>query len=87
MLYAINYDLKQPGRDYESLYDAIKSCGAWWHYLESTWIVDTSLDAQEIWDKIGIHCDSNDRVLVISLSSRKQGWLPKDAWEWINDRL
>lgn len=36
MIYAINYDLKRPGQNYEKLYEAIKSCGTWWHYLGST---------------------------------------------------
>ena len=30
MIYAINYDLKRPGQNYELLYGAVKSCGAWW---------------------------------------------------------
>ena len=54
MIYAINYDLKQPGQNYNELYEAIKSCGAWWHYLDSTWLVDTSLTAQGIWNKLFI---------------------------------
>ena len=35
-IYIISYDLKIPGRDYTSLYDAIKSLGDWQHLLEST---------------------------------------------------
>lgn len=45
MIYAINYDLKRPSQNYEALYEAIKSCGVWWHHLGSTWLVDTSLNA------------------------------------------
>jgi hypothetical protein len=41
MIFSINYDLKKPDRDYAGLYEAIKSCGEWWHYLGSTWLVDT----------------------------------------------
>ena len=33
MIYAINYDLKRPGQNYEALNNAIKNCGDWWHYL------------------------------------------------------
>jgi hypothetical protein len=28
VIYAINYDLKRPGQNYEKLYEAIKGCGA-----------------------------------------------------------
>jgi hypothetical protein len=29
MIYAINYDLRQPNRDYSGVFEAIKTCGAW----------------------------------------------------------
>lgn len=87
MIYAINYDLKKPGRNYEDLHVAIKSCGAWWHYLGSTWLVDTSLTAEGIWQRLAPHVDQNDRVLVIGVTGDYQGWLTKEAWDWINGRL
>ena len=86
MIYAINYDLKRPGQNYETLYEAIKSCGTWWHYLGSTWLVDTSLNATDIWGRLAPHVDKNDFVLVIGVTRDYQGWLPKDAWEWLNSR-
>ena len=86
MIYAINYDLKQPGQSYSGLYEAIKSCGDWWHYLGSTWLVDTSLDAQGIWNRLDPHFDENDRALVIGVTEDRQGWLPQEAWDWISSR-
>jgi hypothetical protein len=86
MIYAVNYDLKNPGRDYSGLYEAIKSCGTWWHYLGSTWLVDTSISADGIWNRIGKHFDQNDYALVIGVTRDYQGWLPKEAWDWINSR-
>src|SRR5690606_16815818 len=59
MIYAINYDLKRPGQNYDKLYDAIKSCGEWWHYLGSTWLVDTPLSATAIWERLAPHVDKN----------------------------
>src|SRR5688500_17377438 len=87
MIYAINYDLKRPGQNCEALYDAIKNCGAsWWHYLGSTWLVDTSLEAADIWNRLAPHVDKNDFFLVIGVTRDYQGWLPVAAWEWINSR-
>ncbi|MCP4360700.1 MAG: hypothetical protein GY796_22050 [Chloroflexi bacterium] len=86
MIYSIHYDLKRPGQNYNDLYEAIKSCGGWWHYLDSTWLVDTNLNANGIWDKLSPHVDKNDQVLVIGVTNDYQGWLSKDAWEWINSR-
>lgn len=86
MIYSINYDLKKPGRNYEKLYAAIKSCGAWWHHLESTWLVDTNLSAHHVWERIRFHVDQNDSVLIIGVTKDYSGWLPKRAWDWLNAR-
>lgn len=87
MIYAINYDLKKPGQNYEMLYKAIKSLGIWWHYLDSTWLVDTGLSAQGVWDRLAPHVDKNDSVLVIGVTRDYSGWLPPKAWEWIKERV
>ncbi len=86
MIYSINYDLNRPGQNYTGLYDAIKSCGVWWHYLDSHWLVDTSLTAKGIWDKLSMHVDKNDRFLIVGITRDYSGWLPQTAWEWINSR-
>src|SRR5690606_8277563 len=52
MIYAINYDLKRPGQNYDELHKAIKNLGDWWHYLGSTWLVDTNLNAKGVWDRL-----------------------------------
>ena len=83
MIYAINYDLKQPGQNYQTLYEAIKGCGTWWHYLGSTWLVHTTLNAQDIWHRLEPHIDTNDSFLVIRVTSDCKGWLPEKAWDWI----
>jgi hypothetical protein len=86
MIYAINYDLHTPGQKYDKLFEAIKSCGTWWHYLGSTWLVDTTMNASQIWAHIQPHCDKNDNVLVIGVTRDYSGWLPQAAWDWISQR-
>jgi hypothetical protein len=87
VIYAINYDLKRPGQNYKELFDAIKTSGSsWWHYLGSTWLVDSSLTAKGVWDHLAPRVDKNDFVLVIGVTRDYQGWLPKEAWDWINGR-
>lgn len=85
--YSINYDLKQPGRDYSGLYRAIKDLGAWWHNLESTWLVATRFSADEVWKRLETHIDANDRMLIIKVSKPIAGWLPKAAWDWIHEHV
>lgn len=86
-IYLITYDLKKPGQQYEALHEKIKNLGSsWWHYLESTWLVDTTLDAAGIWKRLEPVFDKNDRALIVSYGEDHQGWLPQEAWDWINQR-
>ena len=84
MVYLITYDLNRPGQNYDGLYQAIKALGSvWWHYLDSTWLVNTKLNANQITQKLTKHIDGNDHLLVIKTTKEYDGWLNKNAWEWI----
>jgi len=85
--YSINYDLKAPNRDYSGLYEAIKANYAWWHYLESTWIIVTQEAPAQIFDKLKPHIDNNDSLLIIEVRDNISGWLPQKAWEWIHTNV
>jgi hypothetical protein len=86
VILSINYDLKKPGQDYSGLFEAIKSCGAWWHYLQSTWLVETTLTAEQVWERLKVHVDKNDSMLIIRVGPEYSGWLPQGAWDWIRER-
>lgn len=85
MIILITYDLKQPDRNYEALYESIKRCGdTWWHYLDSIWLVKTELAPSQCFDRIRPNIDDNDSLFIVEITGKqRQGWLPKDAWEWI----
>lgn len=85
--YSITYDLRQPGRDYSNLFEAIKKSPRWWHYLESTWIIVTEETANQVWERISSAIDKNDFLLIIEVRDNVQGWLPKDAWDWIHQNI
>lgn len=80
--YAINYDLRAPGRDYSGLYEAIKKYTNL-HPVESTWLVVTNESASDIWNRISKHLDKNDLALIIDVRKNYYGVLPKEAWDWI----
>lgn len=83
-VYAITYDLHAPQQDYDKLHDSIKSLGAYSKSFDSFWLVDSSLKASEIRDKIKSVVDSDDILLVIEV---KKHWasfnLPNGAVEWL----
>ncbi|MCK5283572.1 MAG: hypothetical protein KAK00_09280 [Nanoarchaeota archaeon] len=82
-LYTISYDLGKPNRDYGGLFDELKKFDNWWHYLESTWIIKTSKEPNEIFDKLKPHLDNDDNLLVIEAGKKSQGRLSQKAWDWI----
>ena len=56
----INYDLQEPGRDYQPVYDYIKSFDGWCHLLESLSLVLTYKLGQ-VRDELMTLVDRNDR--------------------------
>lgn len=64
----IEYDLCSPGRNYDELYELIKSCPKWARITESTWFVKTNLTCAELRDKLRAKLDKNDRIFVGGLS-------------------
>jgi hypothetical protein len=69
----ITYDLRQPGRNYQGLHQAIKTTGNWIKVLESVWLVSTQLTTSAVRDRLRQHMDSNDGLFVA-----QQG--PQAAW-------
>lgn len=81
------YDLKKPDRDYTGLYQALKRASTWWHYLDSCWLLKTSLSPEQWFERIKPHIDDKDFVLIIGVQKDYSGWLPEKAWDWINDNI
>lgn len=85
--YMIGYDLNGPAKDYEDLKDAIKQLGAWWHHLDSTWLVKTSNSAVAIRDSLKAHLDSDDELLVINVTNAERAWCGFDepGSKWLKE--
>lgn len=85
--YIIAYDLRQPGRNYDGLYEAIKSYGTWGKLTESVWAILTYEDSVAIRAKLMAHMDANDRILVVR-SGQEAAWARLIAnSEWVKEYL
>ena len=86
MIYVITYDLNQGVfHSYTSFLNEIQSLGPWEKYMDRTWIVATHIGLQEISDRLTRHLGQPDRLLIVRLEALQyQGWLPPEAWDWIN---
>lgn len=85
----VGYDLNRPGQDYSSLFAAIKAAGAWWHHLDSTWLVRTSLTPVELRDRLRHHVDAGDELLVMDVTGRPAAWagIPDSGGDWLKQNL
>src|SRR5690606_31904936 len=63
--YSINYNLSNPGRNYQGLINMIKSLpGTWAHPGGSHWFVSTHLSGVEIRSRLKSVMDSNDQLYI-----------------------
>ncbi len=84
--YIITYEIKDKTRDLSGLYNTIKDLGVWLHYIDATWIVkNTNNSSQQIYEKLKLFFRTEDRLLIIKIDpTQKYGWLPADAWTWLD---
>jgi hypothetical protein len=65
----IAYDMHPPrGEAYDKLVSSIQSLGAWWHHLETTWIVRSVHSHTEILRMLTPLIGSEDQLLVVDLT-------------------
>ena len=79
----VTYDLRKPDRNYQSLYDYLKTFNYCWH-IESVWMLDTDQSAVQIRDGMRAHVEPQDRIFVARLM-HEWAALNYDCSNWLND--
>lgn len=64
----IEYDLRQPGRNYDAVYNVLRGYSRWARITESTWFIKTDETCVQVRDKLLKLMDDNDRLFVGELS-------------------
>ena len=71
----IAYDIHPAeGPAHDDIAHAIRSLGAWWHHLETVWIVRSEKTPEEIRDTLKQYIGADDQLLVINVSGDKAAW-------------
>jgi len=84
--YLISYDLRV-NRDYERLYEAIKSYGTYAKILESVWGIVTDASASEIRDHLENFVDKDDGIFVLK-SGKQAAWRNLNGVDnWLQNNL
>ncbi len=75
MKYLISYDLRNPDRDYQKLYDKLDQLDAV-GLLGSVWIVDVDeKSAERVLERLRRFIDKNDRLLIVRfVKNNLAGW-------------
>lgn len=84
-IYTISYDLSNPGRDYDSLTNAIQSYGNWWHQSGSVWLIaSNNTNCAAIRDYLKQFIDQNDKVFVAKLTGEWAGFgFTNEEYNWM----
>lgn len=85
-VHIVTYDLRAPGRDYGSLYDAIKRyphC----HMMDSVWLIEASKDAYQVMQDLSKNIDSNDKMFVSEVSGSWGANRRFECIDWLKEKL
>jgi hypothetical protein len=84
----IAYDLHSANDEaYNDLVAAIHSLGAWWHHLETVWIVRSDRAPDEIREQLQRYIGSDDQLLVLDVTGSRAGWagVNDTGSEWLQE--
>jgi hypothetical protein len=86
----IVYDIHPAqGVAYRELGEAIKSLGAWWHHLETVWIVQCAETPQDIRNRLERFLGFDDQLLVIDISGDTAKWagINDSGSGWLSENI
>jgi hypothetical protein len=72
--YLVGFDLDSPGQDYRGISKRLQELSAWWHNLDSTWLVKTEMTSVQLRDDLSKLLDANDKLLIIDVTGRPAAW-------------
>jgi hypothetical protein len=86
-LLLIGYDLNKTGQNYDGLIAMIKNTDDWWHGLDSTWIVKTTMTPEIMRNQLQNQIDENDEILVIDITGDAAAWrgFSEEASRWLRN--
>lgn len=84
----VGYDLNKPGQNYEDLIERLKLVGSnWWHHLDSTWLIKTTMSPKELRDDLKAYVDSGDELLVVDVTGASWAASGFSSYDWLHDNL
>lgn len=90
MIYVVSYDLA-PNifRNVTPFHQELERTDegrTWWHFLTNTWLIATWETQQQVFERLQPHVKPNDRLLIMGVTPDYSGFLPQEAWQWIQQQ-
>lgn len=64
----------------------IKSFGSWIKYLDNNWMIETTLSAKEVYDKLSVGFE-NDIMFIVELGKTNYwGRMNSNVWDYLKER-
>ena len=84
MVLLVSYDLKNPVREYDDLYESLSSYESC-HALESVWFLDTNNSPSDVRDELEASIDKDDVLFVVRPRKHWAGTssLEDDVVRWL----
>lgn len=80
------YLIQSSIKDNEAFTDRIKSLGSWLKYFSANWVVESSLNAHQIYDKLSSGYEK-DSIFVIELDKTNYwGRMNTKVWDYFKER-
>jgi hypothetical protein len=85
--YNVNYDLGNPNRNYDGVFQAIKSCSnGFCRPTKSQWIINSSSTTAQIRDTISPFLDAGDKLFVAEVGNDWATWaIDKEITDWLKN--
>jgi hypothetical protein len=85
--YVVSFSLSGPGGAYEDFFQELKNCDNWMTYIPGFWIVVTRLTLVDLASRLRNKIRTNDWLIVMPAKGPADGWLPRVAWQWIQNNV
>lgn len=86
----VSYDLQAPGKDYQKLWDYLRSYDYFAKPLESLWLIKTDSTPEQVRDLVcANYVDKNDKIFIVDVTGKSAAWinLPNKVSDWIKENL
>jgi hypothetical protein len=85
--YIVCFSLNGPADAYDDFFETIRQSDEWLSYIPGVVIVRSRRTLVSLATELRQKIRTGDRLLVMPAKGPADGWMPKDAWEWMNARL